>query len=83
MHRIIFTERAIRDLDKIDNNIQRRIASKLKEYANNPQHHARKLVNPKIGTYRFRIGDYRVVFDIDDDILIILRVGHRKNIYQK
>jgi mRNA interferase RelE/StbE len=36
----------------------------------------------KIGAYRFRIGDYRVVFDIDDNNVVILRIGHRKSIYK-
>ncbi|MBC8526038.1 MAG: type II toxin-antitoxin system RelE/ParE family toxin [Candidatus Cloacimonetes bacterium] len=36
----------------------------------------------KLGSYRFRIGNYRVIFDIDEDKLVILRVGHRKNIYR-
>ncbi len=31
-----------------------------------------------LGTYRFRVGDYRIVFDIEDTTIIILRVGHRK-----
>ena len=31
-------------------------------------------------SYRFRIGDYRVVFDIDDNNVVILRIGHRKSI---
>jgi mRNA interferase RelE/StbE len=34
------------------------------------------------GTYRFRIGDYRVIFDIYDENIAILRIGHRKSIYK-
>ena len=30
----------------------------------------------------FRIGDHRVVFDLDDNNIVILRIGHRKNIYK-
>jgi len=41
-----------------------------------------KLTNPKIGTYRFKIGDYRVVFDLDDKTIVVLRIGHRKSIYK-
>ncbi|WP_456486560.1 type II toxin-antitoxin system RelE family toxin [Candidatus Alkanophaga liquidiphilum] len=40
------------------------------------------MIHPKIGTYRFRIGDYRIIFDIDDDNMVILRIGHRKSIYK-
>jgi len=35
-----------------------------------------------LGQYRFRIGDYRVVFDIEGDTLFVLDVGHRKDIYR-
>jgi len=82
MYRVVFTQRALKDLENLDREIQIRIASKLKEYAKDPLKHAKKLINPKIGTYRFRIGDYRVIFDIDGDKIVILRVRHRKSIYR-
>jgi len=40
------------------------------------------LINPEFGTYRFRIGDYRVIFDIEDDQIIVLRIGHRREVYR-
>ncbi|MCK4791223.1 MAG: type II toxin-antitoxin system RelE/ParE family toxin [Desulfobacteraceae bacterium] len=42
-----------------------------------------KLFDPALGTYRFRIGDYRVIFDIEGEEIVVLRVGHRKDIYRK
>ncbi|RLG28951.1 type II toxin-antitoxin system RelE/ParE family toxin [Methanosarcinales archaeon] len=62
--------------------MQNRIATKLKEYAKDPIKYSRKLTHSKIGGYRFRIGDYRVVFDIDDNNVVILKIGHRKSIYK-
>lgn len=82
MYRIVLTRKALRDLENIDKKTQNRIAAKLKEYAQEPLRYARKLINPDIGTYRFRIGDYRVIFDVDDETIVILRVGHRQNIYR-
>lgn len=82
MYRVVFTQRALKDWDNIDKATQDRIATKLKEYAKEPLRYARKLMHPKIGTYRFKIGDYRVVFDIDDENIVILRIGHRKSIYR-
>jgi len=38
--------------------------------------------DPRIGQYRFRIGDYRIIFDLADDTLCVLEVGHRKEIYR-
>lgn len=82
MFRMVLTQRAVRDLKNINADNRRRIVTKLKKYQQNPLKYARKLINPKIGTYRFRIGAYRVIFDIDNDIILILRVGHRRSIYQ-
>ncbi len=82
MFRVVLTQRALRDLKNIDKDNQERIATRLKEYSNEPLKYARKLANPKIGTYRFRIGDYRVIFDIDNNTIVILRIGHRKDIYK-
>jgi mRNA interferase RelE/StbE len=82
MYKIILTNRAIKDLHAIDKTEQRKIGIRIKEYSSDPQKYARKLINPKIGTYRFRIGDYRIVFDLEEDRMIILRIGHRKDIYK-
>jgi mRNA interferase RelE/StbE len=82
MYKIVFTQRALKDLETIEMNTQQRIALKLKEYAEEPLTYARKLIHPKIGTHRFRIGDYRVIFDIDDANIVILRIGHRSSIYK-
>ncbi len=82
IYKIIFTNRAIKDLKKIDNKMKERIGNKLKIYSGNPLKFGKKLTDPKIGTYKFKIGDYRVIFDIDDNKIIVLRLGHRKNIYK-
>jgi len=66
MYKVIFTRRALKDWENLDKEIRDRIAAKLKEYSKNPFKYARKLIHPKIGTYRFRIGDWRVIFDIDE-----------------
>ena len=66
---------------------QKRIAHKLRFYlsGDNPLIHAKKLKDNRLGTYRFRIGNYRAIFDIDKkgniSILLILRIKHRKDAY--
>ena len=82
MYEVVFTQRAGRDFKSVDREMQNRITTRLNEYSKEPLKYARKLINPKIGTYRFRIGDYRVVFDIEGSDLVILRVGHRSEIYK-
>ena len=82
MFEIVFTKRSISDLEKLDDATRSRIAKKLKEYSHAPFHFAHKLSDPKLGTYRFRIGDYRVIFDLVGEKIVILRIGNRKEIYR-
>lgn len=82
MYKVMLTQRTVKDIEKIDKETKDRIATKLREYAVEPLKYARKLVDSKIGTYRFRIGDYWVIFDIDNDNIVILRIGHRRSIYK-
>ncbi len=79
---LIYTKTAARDIQKLDTVAKRKIGKKLKEYSQSPFVHAKKLTDPKIGTYRFRVGNYRIVFDTEGNNLVILRVGHRKEIYR-
>lgn len=65
-----------------------RILKKIAFFASqkNPSRFAKKLKDFALGEYRFRIGDYRVLFDVDHKgnifILMILRIKHRKDIYE-
>lgn len=81
-YEIIYTKRATRDISKLDQGVRQRIGETLERYAEAPLSYARKMVNPFLGTYRFRIGDYRVIFDIEGNKLVILRIGHRREIYR-
>jgi len=82
MYKILITKRAIKDLEKINIKTKSRIRDKIKLLLNDPIGNSKKLSTPIIGTYRFRVGDYRIIFDIDDDKVIVLRIGHRKDIYR-
>ncbi|MDP2302853.1 MAG: type II toxin-antitoxin system RelE/ParE family toxin [Ignavibacteria bacterium] len=82
MFEIVVTEKAAKELKKLDAITGLQIAKKLKEYSLNPFLHARKLSDPKIGTFRYRVGDYRVIVDIEENKIIVLKIGHRKNIYK-
>jgi len=81
-YKLVYTRTAARDIDKLDAVIKKKLSKKLTEYSKNPHHYAKKLISKEIGTYRWRIGDFRVVFDIDTHKIVILRVGHRREIYK-
>jgi mRNA interferase RelE/StbE len=80
---LVYTHRAIKDIERLDPKIKRRIGKTLLRYEGDPLKYAERLTDSRLGTYRFRIGDYRVVFDLEGDEIVVLRVGHRKNIYRK
>ena len=75
--------RSIRDLDALDTSVKQRIGKTLLRYESDPLSHAEPLTQSELGSYRFRIGDYRVVFDIEGDEMVILRIDHRRDIYRR
>lgn len=82
-YNLLYTRRAEKDIKKLDPFTKNHVGKSLLKLQNNPSLYSEKLINPEIGTYRFRIGDYRVIFDIEGKDIVILRVGHRKDIYKK
>ncbi len=78
-----FTKAASREFFKIPKAVQRRIIKKLEFYLAqpNPLSFADKLTISQ-PTYRYRIGEYRVIFDWEGTGILILRVGHRREIYR-
>lgn len=80
---LIYTNRAIKDIKKLSPEIKKRIGNTLLRYKSDPQKYSETLKETKMGTYRFRIGDYRVIFDIEGSQIVVLRVGHRRDIYRK
>lgn len=82
VYRLVYTKTASKDIKKLDTVAKKKIKKKIEEYCRDPLLYAKKLVNPQIGTYRWRIGNYRIVFDIDKKNIVILRAGHRREIYR-
>ena len=80
---LVYTQRAIRDIEKLDPKIKKRLGKVLLRYKEEPLRCAEKLTDSKIGNYRFRIGNYRVIFDIEENEIVVLRIGHRKEIYKR
>lgn len=81
-YRLFYTKSAWRDIRKLDPVAKKKVKRKIEAYSKKPLFYAKKLINPSIGTYRWRIGNYRVVFDIDGKNIVILRIGHRREIYK-
>ncbi|HEX8891019.1 MAG TPA: type II toxin-antitoxin system RelE/ParE family toxin [Pyrinomonadaceae bacterium] len=77
---IEFKPRAVKDLEAIDRQIARRVIEKIRGLENNLAGDVKRLSNftPE---YRLRVGDYRVLFEIEGDRVIIYRVKHRSRAY--
>jgi len=86
MYQVIFTERAVKSLQRIPKQDVGNFFKKLEIIAKNPYtdlSFVKRLKNSQ--NFRFRFGDYRGVYNIKDDTLIItvIDVAHRKDIYKR
>lgn len=83
MYKLIFEKKALHDLNKLETKAKQRIWSKLQDCKEDPFRFFEKLIDVK--GFKLRVGDYRVVGDIirEKEIIIILKIGLRKNIYEK
>ena len=82
-YRLVYAQKAVRDIDRLDAGVKKRIGTTLLRFKDNPLQYAERLTDPELGGYRFRIGDYRVIFDIEGNDIVVLRAGHRKEIYKR
>jgi mRNA interferase RelE/StbE len=81
--KIEWNEKAINDLEKLDKPVAQRILKKIDWLSINFE-----IITPEPlsgqfrGTYKLRIGDWRVVYTIEDQTLVIQLIGHRRDIYK-
>jgi len=78
--KIIWDEKAHDSLNKLEPIISRRILKKVDELSENPFSKDIKKLKGR-DDFRLRVGDYRIILFIEQNIIQILKVGHRKNIY--
>ena len=80
-----FSEAARKAFKKIDKTMQKRIKEYLDEVLQleNPQSRGKALTGNLVNLWRYRVGDYRIICDIQDEkiLITVLRLGHRKEIY--
>ena len=82
MYNIEWKEHALQNIEKLENSIAKRILKKVEELSENPfSKDIKRLQGSE--DFRLRVGDYRVIFFIEQNIIHILKVGHRKNIYDR
>ncbi len=86
--RVIYSKKARKDLKVLSKKEAQKIVSKIRYFSEQKdiERYAKKLKPPLDDLFRFRIGDFRVILDINNNnkvtILTILRIKHRKDIYR-
>ena len=83
--RIVFSDKALKQLKKLDRSTASLITGWLRkniEGCSNPRQHGKGLTADRSGQWRYRVGSYRIIVDINDEkvLVLVLEIGHRKNI---
>jgi mRNA interferase RelE/StbE len=83
-YKIEFSNAAFKQLKKLPIKVRTRIQTKIDDLADNPRPNGVVKLEHSDNGYRIRVGSYRVIYDIFDDILIVsvVKVGHRKEVYR-
>ena len=83
IYKIVPTPKFAKNFKKLDPFVRKQIKSYLNRVTDNPRAKGKALVANRTGQWRYRIGAYRVIVNIQDNELIILalEVGHRRDIY--
>ena len=82
-YRVEVSRPASRQIEALDKTTQARIVTRLEGLEADPRPNAAKKLKGEHATWRIRVGDYRIVYTIEDNRLLILvvKVGHRREVY--
>lgn len=85
IYQIEITTRAAKQLKKLPENIKLQIEEKIQELANNPRPNGVVKLEGEEDTYRVRVGKYRILYEIKDDLLIVkvVKISHRRDVYRR
>ncbi|AVL70642.1 Toxin RelG [Oligella sp. MSHR50489EDL] len=85
-YKIFYSDKAKKELSKLDKPVAKRIHNFLIERViQNPKQQGGFLKGTLAEFWRYRVGDYRIIAQIDEDILtvLVIRIAHRKDVYDK
>jgi len=87
MYQVVFTNEARKELKKLDKYTALLLIAWVRknlEGCSDPRQHGKSLTANRGGQWRYRVGDYRLVAEINDDTItiLILTVGHRRDVYK-
>ena len=87
-YEVNYTAQVLKTLEKMDKFTKRILVDWIEKNlvgCENPRIHGKALSSNRVGQWRYRVGDYRIIAKIEDDKLIILviTIGHRREVYDK
>ena len=83
-YRVEFLPKAEKQLEKLDRQVAARLVTAAEKLADNPRPAGCKKLQGRAG-YRIRVGDYRVIYEVNDSavVVIVLELGHRREVYDR
>ena len=83
-YRLALTASAEKELNRLPNALTARIAGRIEKLADNPRPSGCKKLKGGVNEWRIRIGDYRVIYTIEDSTkaVDVTRIAHRKEVYE-
>jgi mRNA interferase RelE/StbE len=84
-YRVVVEDGAARAIRKLGRDAQRQVVAKLERLADNPRPPGSKELEGTADLHRVRVGDYRIVYRVEDQVLLVLvvRVAHRSDVYRR
>ena len=84
VYKLLIDSRVIKDLKNIDKKWQIKILNTIRNKLIKNPHTGKKLTGDLSRYHRLRVGNYRIIYEIDEEqnTIIVLKVGHRKNVYR-
>jgi len=84
-YRVKIDKKVLKDLKKIDKTWQIKIINKIEETLTTDPYSGKKLIGDLSNFYRIRVGNYRVIYEIIEDIVVVevVKISHRKDVYKQ
>ena len=84
-YRVQFSSSAAKALGKLPHDVQRRIGRAIDGLETDPHPPGSKKLTGEEDLYRLRVGDYRIIFQVENRklLVLVLSIGHRRDIYRK
>jgi mRNA interferase RelE/StbE len=84
-YRVEVAPHAERQLRRLSKSVQARLTTRMKALADEPRPPGVEKLAGEENLYRVRVGDYRIIYAIEDEVLLVLvvTVGHRREVYRR